>query len=576
MTTYFAIFLDTRTSEVDSCLFKSKNGTVIIELDPPSPKHKLTFLAFEELLLILTPLFDDEDKHNILKKDVIPPKFHEADPEQIVGAYERYIDKNPSSKKTSVLSKLKELDYHAPYELYHDLKLACGVEIVQHAVGSEVYCEIDQYFHSSANLLLKEVERMGLAVFQEKERDDEEDMLDAYREEFDRMSKSHLQLNQECVTYLYKYEEAAVPQYNGLHGQSPPPARVITQPLFSGLTGRSILDTRNTTVPDPYLVAKVIGSATALETGVMKSFSYGATRMPAATPAIQVLDSFFHPNWYTVEAPVWLTYKQKTLTPPKSSSLTGNADSMELRMSEKSSNVISFAPTSDLKNAVISTALKLSVWFNDIGYKKLKALGQGPDVNESEKVAAAAAAAESSSVSTETVQVSKTSLVDQKLTDSAILDAATESALLEPKSDEIKLANLVAFTPEALSSLQELKEERDQIKSARDLQKIISYNLLKLQKLRQKRFLQSTNAGPASAFEMIIYKKTMKLFTILINLKAANGKKIELPISKKLPVLLNDYPGVLPGSVSTKSISNGKTGRLASIRASYKKKSRFL
>lgn len=493
---------------------------------------------------------------------VIPAKFHEANPEYIVVAYEKYIDKTPDCKKVSVTSKLASLDYHTPYDLFHDLKVACGVEIVKHAVGSSTYKSVDLFFHKTTNLLLNEVDRLGLTLFQEKEREDEEDMLDTLREDFERISKNRLHLNQEVVTYFHKHEEPVMQTYNGLHDQSPPPPKVITQPLFSGLVGRSVLDTRNTTVPDPYLVAKVLASAPAADSGVMKSFNYAASRMPPPGTNTQVLDNFFHPNWYTVESPTWLTYKRKTLTPPMTSTLISNPDTIELRTVQKNSTGLSFAPTNDLGHAVVSLALKLSVWFNDIGYGLLKA-GEKTDVK--------------SGAEAETNVTAKPDAQNENQPSKPTSDDEDEPKLPTPKSDQIKVLNLVNYSPEAVNLLEELKQEKELITSVQSLQRVISTNLMKLQKLRQKRYLQSTDPSVPSALEVAHYKKITKLLTYLVDLKAAEGKQINLPISKKLPVLLNDYPGVLPGSVSAKAVLGGKTGRLASIRnATYKKKGRFL
>lgn len=454
-------------------------------------------------------------------------------------------------------SKLAALDYHTPYDLFHDLKLACGVEIVKHNVGSSTYKNIDRFFHEATDLLLNEVDRMGLTVFHGKEREDEEDMLDALREDFERISKSKLQLNQEVVTYIHKYEEPIVQTYNGLNDQSPPPPKVIARPLFSGLVGRSVLDTRNTVVPDRYLLAKVVASAPAADSGSMKTFNYAATRMPPPGTSAQVLENFFHPNWYTVESPKWLTYKRKTLMPPMNSTLVSNVDTVELRTAEKNSSGLSFAPTTDLSNAVMSLALKLSVWFNDIGYSLLKG---GNSVKPD---------AEPSMVSTTAKNVPKS-------VESAD-DEEDEQPLPTPKSDQIKVLNLVNYSPEAAGLLEEMKQETAKITSVQSLQRVISTNLIKLQNLRQKRYLLSSDPGVPSALEVVYYKRIMKLLTYLVELKAANNKTITLPISKKLPVLLNDYSGTLPGSVSSKVNPGGKSTRLASIRnTTYKKKGRFV
>lgn len=459
-------------------------------------------------------------------------------------------------------AKLAQLDYYTPYDLFHDLKLTCGLEIVNHAVGSSIYKDIDLFFVQVTELLLKEVERIGLALFHEMEREDEDDMLEVYREEFDRISRNLLRLNQEVVTLLHKYEDPVIPQYNGLLGHSPPPGKTVIEPLFSGLTGRSALDPRNTLVPDPYLLAKVVCSSNSIDSTVMKSFNFGASRIPAPSSDTQILDNFFHPNWYTVEAPKWLVYKQKTLAPSRPSKLVVNKEPVELRTAEKISNVASYAPCCDLKNCVISQETKLSIWFSDIGYERLKNGGAEVDLKAALEL-------------DETKEAKKTQTTDLK-------DGAAESAktvptdrLYDPKSNVIKLENLALFNPEAMTILMELRDEKNQINSIADLQRVISSNIARLQSLRQERHQRSNTASHPSALETACYKKVMKLLTILVDLKAVEGKVMNLPISKKLPVLLNDYPGVLPGAVSSKVVSGSKTARLASIRATYKKKGRF-
>lgn len=442
--------------------------------------------------------------------------------------------------------------------------MVCGVEIVNYHFGSEPYRNIDLYFHYVVDLLVQEVERIGYTLFQEKEREDEEDMLDSYREDFRRISKHKLELNKEMVTYLYKHEEPLTLPYNNLHGHSPPPPKIITQPLFSGLVGRSVLDTRCTTVPEPYLLAKVVGSAPTSDLSLMKSFNYGATRIPAPNSSAQVLESFFHPNWYTVETSKWLTYKQKSLNPPLDSKLVKHPKADDLRAFEKNSNIVSFAPSADLRKAVMSKDTKLAVWFSDIGYDKLSSIHKkiGADVVQPE-------------VSTSSL----TAAIEEKPQENGVKSEKTEAAASEiiekPKSNEIKLKNLALFVPEAKPVIEELRKENASVESARGVQRVISLNLLKLQKLRQKRFLQSANGSAPSPIEIATYQKILKLLTLLVDLKAGEEQRIDSMLSKKLPVLLNDYSGTLPGSVSSKPALGGKTGRLASIRASYKKKSRF-
>lgn len=495
----------------------------------------------------------DADTHAVLKAAVVPLNFHEANPERIVVAYTLYIAKNPGADTTSVTARLATGDYATPYGLFHDLKVACGVAIVSHTVGSLAYREIDQYFQNATELLLREVEQLGLAVFAEKERDDEDDTLDALCTSFQRISRHRLQPNQEVVTYVHKHEEPSASFHNSFNMVSPPP-KAAAQPLFSSLTGRSVLDPRNTIVPDPYLVAKVVASPLIAESAPMKLFHYTASRMPPVGSITQVMENFFHPNWYTVEAPKWLTYKQNTLIPPRKSTLVRNTAASELRITEKKSSVVSFAPTSDSRNAVMSNELKQAVWFNDIGYNKL--------------LNAAAFAGENESGAETVLDTHK-----DKTERSASSEPAPGVAELPgPRSNGVKLENLARFRPESVPALEQLKQEQQQMRSVLGLQKVISANLLELHRMRQKRYLQNTGYGVPSAQELVCYKKIMKLLQLLFELRAAAGKKITLQYSRKLPVLLRDYMGVLPGSVSTKSVSNGNSSRLVGIRTSQRKR----
>lgn len=533
---------------------------------PLSPfSSLLTSVPFKNLLLDIVLVISTEDKRGLLKKNVVPTKFFEQDPAKITEAYLTFLEAQPKAAKTSISDKLAKSEYTSAYQFYHDIVVVSGHEIVKFLVGLDEYNSIDAFYKLTTELLLREVESLGLRLF-EKE-DAPADTLNLLRDDFHRISRNYSAPNGEVVMFMNKVEEPVAPVYHSLYSAQPTATKTTIQPLFSGLIGKSSLDARNTMVPDPYQLLKVLGTPKVLtnNSGTIKTFGNPASRIPGpALAPSQVLDSFFHPNWYTIEAPKWLIYKQKTLKPPVESTLVKNANSNELRTSEKRSQTVrSFGPNTDLRNTVLSHELKNSVWLNHIGFKELgeirrKHLGsKRPPIDET--VASTIALSE--------------------ITPEAVAEKEAPAVEVAARSNQIKLENLVRFSPESVEMLEELKQDKDEIvKSPRDLQRIISASLLKLNKLRQERYLHSTasNALPGSSAEAAVYKKIVKLLTILVKSKSSSGCELALRLSKKLPVLLNDYPGVLPGPVPSKALPASKTGRLTGIRGPYKKKNRFV
>lgn len=512
-------------------------------------------------------MFKDADSQNLLSKSLVPTKFHESNPDLIVQNYETYIQETPKATKVSIQDKLRKHEYSSPYQLYHDIKLVAGHEISQLAVGSEKYNDIDFFFKFSTELLLKEVGTLGLKL---KGDSPDDEILSVLTDDFERISTSYSVRNGEVITQIHKYEEPVAPAYHTLYGNQPPHAtKTVVQPLFTGLVGRSALDTRNTVVPDPYQLAKVVGTPKVItgESGTLKSFGGFSSRLaPQKQPPTQVLDSFFHPNWYTIEAPKWLIYKQKTLKPPVDSTLVKNVNSNDLRVFEKQSHCVSFGPLTDLRGSVLSEELKTSVWLNHIGLKKIGEIRRdyltskdGEEEDLEQDVPAESKPVASSSVVNETRAAQK----------------AEEAKSGKGKPGQIKLENIARYNPETVSMLQLLKSEKDELlKSPRDVQKVISVSLLQLNKLRQERYLRPGTSEPTSS-EIALYKKILKLTTLLISSDATKQSEFTSRISKKLPVLLNDYHGVLPAPLTSKTAQIAKAGRLPGIRGPYKKKNRY-
>lgn len=511
-------------------------------------------------------MFKNADPQDLLSKNLVPTKFHEKNPDLILQNYESYIHDTPKATKVSIHNKLLKKEYSTPYQLYHDIKLVAGHEISRLVVGSPEYQEIDFFFKFSTELLLREAGTLGLKL---KSDSPDDETLAILSEDFQKISSSYSVTNGEVITQVHKYEETITPAYHNLYGsqQTPPATKTVVQPLFTGLVGRSSLDTRNTVVPDPYQLAKVVGTPNVIpgDSGTIKALGGYSSKIPPPTqPPTQILDSFFHPNWYTIEAPKWLIYKQKTLKPPVDSTLVKNVTSNDLRVFEKQSQCVSFGPLTDLRGSVLSEELKTSVWLNHIGLKKI------------------------SEIKRDYLATKETGLLDEDIVEPEPVETPpiiSENESVAPKKEveeateedgDIKLENILRFSPETANMIKLLKEEKDElVKTPRDLQKVISLSLLQLNKLRQERYLRAGASGPTPA-ETALHKKILKLLSLLMSSEATKQSQFALRISKKLPVLLNDYHGVLPAPLTNKISPVGKTGRLPGIRGPYKKKNRYL
>lgn len=535
----------------------------------PSPETNSSANHLEAALDDLTAVFLNADSQDLFSKSLVPAKFHEPNPALISQSYQTYLLENPKVTKLSIQEKLQKHEYSTPYQLYHDINLVCAHEISQLPVGSTEYETIDQFFKYTTELLVTEVGTLGLKL---KERDSDDEILAIMTEDFEKISSSYTVSNGEIVTQIHKYEETVAPTYHSVYGtQQPAQTKTVVQPLFSGLVGRSVLDTRNTVVPDPYQLSKVVGTTKVLpgDSGNLRVFSGYLSRFPTPTqPPTQVLDSFFHPNWYTIEAPRWLIYKQKTLKPPVDSTLVKNVNSNDLRTYEKQSQCVSFGPLTDLRGSVVSEELKTSVWLNHVGFKRIAEIRRDYFASKSSNELSPVEDVEQTPVTEEPVSASRV--------EATAAAAATPDVAKKAKIGEIKIDNLVKFEPETASMLQLLKAEKEELgKTPRDLQKVISTSLVQLNKLRQERYLRANGSTP-SASETALYKKIVKLTSLLLSSKATELAQLPLTLSKRLPVLLNDYRGVLPAPVTSKISAAGKTGRLPGIRGPYKKKNRYL
>jgi chromatin structure-remodeling complex subunit RSC58 len=130
-----------------------------------------------------------------------------------------------------------------------------------------------------------------------------------------------------------------------------------------------------------------------------------------------------------------------------------------------------------------------------------------------------------------------------------------------------------------LAELESIKQEKEAIKrSSRDFANVITSTLLRLNKLRQERYYQSSNSSiiPPTQTEVRLYNKATKLIILFIEVHNVDASDLAIQFSKKLPVLVADYSGTLPGMLAIRAPAlTGKSTRLPSIRGPYKKKNKL-
>lgn len=536
-------------------------------------------------------MFQKADRETqILTEATLPIDFYEPDANNIITSYVEYMKGNASPQTTSISEKYASKEYSTLYELYHDIKAVASSKIQKQKVGSAKYNDIDFFYKFATELLLRESSRLSLALFHTK-KDDADDVLERSEletqlsEDFNKISVSYNLTNGEVVTFTYKSEEpsSSIPSipnaYHSPYPQPQQPPHQIKQPLFSSLTGKSNLDARSTIVPDPYLLSKVIplNRNATRNNSTLESLSPSISKIPPpTTQPTEILSNFFHPNWYTIHVPTWLTYKSKTFKPQVASSLLKSQREDELRLvSRNDGSVMSFAPTVDLKVSVVSTELKGNIWLNHLGFQEIHDIKKKylENINSDTSMDVDVVPNGEDKDNEDDIKPS----ISENNGDIEMKDSIDKDTDLL-KRKEINVADLVQWDPSKIEELESIKEDKDTIiKSPRDLQKLITTNILKLNKLRQERYLRSnpTNLLAPSKNEIKLYNKVSKLITLSIELNNVNTGSLALNFSKRLPVLMSEYAGTLPGLPLSKSVgATGKSTRLPSIRGPYKKKNR--
>lgn len=535
------------------------------------------------------------DDSNVLNAR-IPTGFFEEDASRVVQAYVAL--KEDADEHTTVTDKFNANEYTTFYQLFHDIKVAGASMIGSHRVGSSAYANIDFFYKFATELILREAARAKVKLATTGEEADEEtDFERQLAEDFDKISSTYSSENGEVIYIVHKIDDPVhIPQPDYLHNplggnqeQEKPPQK--NQPLFTSLIGKSSVDPRPTLLPDPYQLLQIVPQNTQAvrELSSLASLSpSGVLKIPGPTvQPTEMMNNFFHPNWYTLAIPTWLQYQSTTTKVVGSTSLGGRFTENSTPVKQLDSYVKSFAPSVDLRASIVGEDFKANIWLEHIGFKEigeikrryLKSKGELPDEDDGEVDEEEEEEEEDDDDEDDDIEdIIDQDEIETKSEEAAVSSEGTADDVnidVDVEVGKIDIDNLIHWDPSKVDLIEGLKQDAPAIKSTATFQSLISKNLLKLNKLRQQRYL--TRSLQPTTVEIKLYNRTMKLITLFIQLNKVSPSNLSLEFSKRLPVLLNEYVGTLPGSIiNTKQVmAHSKNSRLPSVRGPYKKKGRM-
>lgn len=468
---------------------------IVPKKDVPEPLNQFLEDYFEVLETI-----DKRSNVNALTTQ-FPQNFHESEPKDIRDSLFEYLESSKPGKNTTILERAGS--YDSPYHIFHDLTVACCLVINNRNKSDPLYAEADNLYKVSVELLLRECCRYSLTLKESSP----SSQVSQYE---DNLAREYFQISS-------VFEEA-----NGeaLHVMGKP-----NIPLFSSLSERSILDERETILPDGSAVQKfkVLPTTAPLAGSSMEGVSPHPPKIPFpnVVPS-ELLKDLFHPNWFGLPISSWLKHSQR------------------------GKQLYSFAPSVDEDRSVVSSELKGITWLEQVGFTKL-AKGQGNRDSENK-------------VEVEEIEEDEQEEEQQENPSEKPYDEGPDGPI-------IKLENLFQWNPHNKISSQEIHA----IKTSTE-QQLVSRKLIELSKLRQSRYQTSLPTNTAhikvlkpSTKEVLVYHQIKRLLSVIVSKYKLTPRDLNLPISKSLPVLMNNYSGTLPGSFNAEMDMSMGVNRLSSL-----------
>lgn len=529
---------------------------------------------FESILPDLFTVYEHTNK-DVLTNEILPVDFYQENPMKIVSS----LQSHTTTDVTSIKNKYKNGQYSTPYQLFHDIKAVASILLNKEENGSLQYKELDFFYKFSTELLLREVG--NLIKFNNETGEIKTELETQLDEDFTKIITNYNISNGEVITYISTTEEPE-PQSSSVlyqHHQHKEEPTKKTQPLFSSVISKSELDNRASIVPSPYGLAQVVPSIKdSLSENTLETLSPIANRIPSPLDQpTNILHDFFHPTWYTISVPAWLTYTSQTIKPANLNTNqeledgVGASTKTKLSIlknkdndySTKPTNIWgpgnyyrSFAPSRNLSGSIVGNKLKANVWLQHIGMTEIAELKESFVENKNE----------TNPLDNDTV-VGKEDAGEGKSSKENGAEPtnghqASEKTQQPSSRQAINIANIIKWDPTKVEELNYLKEHKQDLVNPQKLQKMISISLLKLNKLRQQRYSRSDVRNPLAPQheENILYNRVVKLISIAIQLFNVNPGCFSYQFSKNIPVLVSEFSGTLPGIPPTKAIvNNGNT-----------------
>ncbi|AOW27110.1 chromatin structure-remodeling complex subunit RSC58 [Candida albicans L26] len=528
---------------------------------------------FESILPDLFTVYEHTNK-DVLTNEILPVDFYQENPMKIVSS----LQSHTTTDVTSIKNKYKNGQYSTPYQLFHDIKAVASILLNKEENGSLQYKELDFFYKFSTELLLREVG--NLIKFNNETGEIKTELETQLDEDFTKIITNYNISNGEVITYISTTEEPE-PQSSSVlyqHHQHKEEPTKKTQPLFSSVISKSELDNRASIVPSPYGLAQVVPSIKdSSSENTLETLSPIANRIPSPLDQpTNILHDFFHPTWYTISVPAWLTYTSQTIKPAnlntnqESEDGVGASTKTKLSIlknrdndySTKPTNIWgpgnyyrSFAPSRNSSGSIVGNKLKANVWLQHIGMTEIAELKESFVENKNE----------TNPLDNDTV-VGKEDAGEGKSSKENGAEPtnghqASEKTQQPSSRQAINIANIIKWDPTKVEELNYLKEHKQDLVNPQKLQKMISISLLKLNKLRQQRYSRSDVRNPLAPQheENILYNRVVKLISIAIQLFNVNPGCFSYQFSKNIPVLVSEFSGTLPGIPPTKAIVNNGT-----------------
>ncbi|QPG74799.1 hypothetical protein FOA43_002135 [Brettanomyces nanus] len=500
------------------------------------------------ILSVSIPLKEDFFEDNVRKINYSILRYMDSLKDEVSD------DSEPSGQpklenSTSIEEKFESKEYKTVYEMFHDLKIASVIKMVQVEDDLDLYGKVDTFFRVGSELLLRECLRLGLTVEDEMKKDNEDEnekkkqqkrkMLEEKEKEKeeeeekegeeegeDETEESGFGMETSLEEALARDFELITGTYIDKAGEALSIVAAGNLPLFTSLNKKkSELDDREPVI-DAGLGVNLVKIVPNLDSVTPEKLTFvSPVSQQPVSDVREVLQEYIHPNWLRLTSPQWLK--------------NGDYDMN-----------FSFAPSYDESKSTVSNEWKGLTWMQEVGFEKFKEAKREKKEKTDEK-AEEAEEAEKAEKAEEAEKAEK-----------AVGDSDEES------EEPIDLGNLFKW-----NIGNKIDEHEKDVIADDGVQEEISKLMLELNHLRKSRitfqkqqlaaqqqlFVRQAQQGAdmshaeykvlrTSKQEVEKYHRLKRLMTGLLRSKDINPDKLNLKLSTRLPVLQHNYTGMLPAS----------------------------